>query len=325
MAVPRLRVPSPPADGALRHRAAGLRRGRPLPPHVHDAAALERRDAAARARALAPLDDVQPARARGLRRARPRRLPVRDPPPARGGREGARDHHGPGGRGLRPPRHRPARRVDAARGARPAPPLVRRRQRHDGRAARLRLGPRRPHPHARRLPDRVEQAARAAAHARLAARRRGARAGRVRRGARRHGGRLAAAPRGLGRRYVAAARRSGSRAAQPAHPHARRHAGRLRAHDPPLVGAGARRAGRAGARRPPDVLRLLQPALDGQPAVRHGAPARGRGHALGGDATAPTTCAPSSPLFRDGRTEGSWENFLYFSARDFFEAQRRPS
>ncbi len=26
-------------------------------------------------------------------------------------------------------------------------------------------------------------------------------------------------------------------------------------------------------------------------------------------------------LFRDGRTEGSWENFLYFSARDFFEAQ----
>ena len=26
-------------------------------------------------------------------------------------------------------------------------------------------------------------------------------------------------------------------------------------------------------------------------------------------------------LFRDGRTDGSWENFLYFSARDFFEAQ----
>jgi hypothetical protein len=25
--------------------------------------------------------------------------------------------------------------------------------------------------------------------------------------------------------------------------------------------------------------------------------------------------------FRDGRTEGSWENFLYFSARDYFEAQ----
>ena len=25
--------------------------------------------------------------------------------------------------------------------------------------------------------------------------------------------------------------------------------------------------------------------------------------------------------FRDGRTDGSWENFLYFSARDFFEAQ----
>ena len=26
-------------------------------------------------------------------------------------------------------------------------------------------------------------------------------------------------------------------------------------------------------------------------------------------------------LFRDGRTDGSWENFLYFSARDYFEAQ----
>jgi hypothetical protein len=25
--------------------------------------------------------------------------------------------------------------------------------------------------------------------------------------------------------------------------------------------------------------------------------------------------------FRDGRTDGSWENFLYFSARDYFEAQ----
>ena len=26
-------------------------------------------------------------------------------------------------------------------------------------------------------------------------------------------------------------------------------------------------------------------------------------------------------LFRDGRTDGSWENFLYFSASDYFEAQ----
>jgi len=26
-------------------------------------------------------------------------------------------------------------------------------------------------------------------------------------------------------------------------------------------------------------------------------------------------------LFRDGRTDGSWDNFLYFSARDFFESQ----
>ena len=74
--------------------------------------------------------------------------------------DGARDRDGPGGRGVRAPRHRPAGRVDAARGARAAAALVRRRQRHDGGAARLGLRPRRPDPDARRLPDRVEQAAR---------------------------------------------------------------------------------------------------------------------------------------------------------------------
>ena len=66
--------------------AAGVRRGRALPPHVHDAAALQRRDAAAGARAVAPVDDVQPALPRRLGGARPGRLPVLDPPPARRGR-----------------------------------------------------------------------------------------------------------------------------------------------------------------------------------------------------------------------------------------------
>ena len=80
-------------------------------------------------------------------------------------------------------------------------------------------------------------------------------------------------------------------------------------------------AGRARARGPADVLRLLQHALDGQPALGHRARARGRGHRLGRARRPATTCAPSWPRFRDGRTDGSWENFLYFSARDFFEAQ----
>ena len=60
---PRLRVPKRPRPPAARSRAharpAGLRRGRALPPHLHDAAALERRDAAAGARAVAPLDDAR--------------------------------------------------------------------------------------------------------------------------------------------------------------------------------------------------------------------------------------------------------------------------
>ena len=33
-----------------------------------------------------------------------------------------------------------------------------------------------------------------------------------------------------------------------------------------------------------------------------------------------TSCAPSSTAFREGRTEGSWENFLYFVARLYFDS-----
>ena len=152
------------------HRPAGLGRGRALPPHLHDPAAVERRDAAAGARAVAPLDELEPARPGRLRGARPRRVPVRDPAAPRRGLERARDRHGAGGRGLHPQRDRPARRVAAARGARPAPALVRRRAGHDGGAAGERVRPRRPGPDARRLPDRVEQAAAAAARRGLAAR-----------------------------------------------------------------------------------------------------------------------------------------------------------
>ena len=216
---------------------------------------------------------------------------------------------------------------DAARGARPAAALVRRRPRHDGRAARVGVGPRRPRPDARRLPDRVEQAARAAARgdwppegdvpdpAECAA---------VLGGTEDDWLRLLET---WGDAFARAPRRGRRPAAEPAHPDARRHRGRLRADDPPLVGAGARGDGRAGARRPPDVLRLLQPALDGQPPLGHRrGGARTRSSAWVEAARPRRPARRSSPRFREGRTEGSWENFLYFSARDYFEAQpaRRP-
>ena len=75
------------------------------------------------------------------------------------------------------------------------------------------------------------------------------------------------------------------------------------------------------ARGPADVLRLLQPALARQPRLGHRAAARGRGDRRGSRPTAPTTCAPSWPRSATAARDGSWENFLYFSARDFFEAQ----
>jgi hypothetical protein len=39
------------------------------------------------------------------------------------------------------------------------------------------------------------------------------------------------------------------------------------------------------------------------------------------EADGPDDLRTELAAFRDGRTDGSWENFLYFSARDFFEAQ----
>src|SRR5215210_5222062 len=39
------------------------------------------------------------------------------------------------------------------------------------------------------------------------------------------------------------------------------------------------------------------------------------------EADGPEDLRAELALFRDGRTDGSWENFLYFSAKDFFEAQ----
>ena len=39
------------------------------------------------------------------------------------------------------------------------------------------------------------------------------------------------------------------------------------------------------------------------------------------EADGPDDLRAELAAFRDGRTDGSWENFLYFSARDYFEAQ----
>ena len=65
-------------------------------------------------------------------------------------------------------------------------------------------------------------------------------------------------------------------AAEPAHPHAQRQPGRLRAHDPALDGPDPRGDGRAGPLGPPDLLRLLQHALAREPRHGHRALARGR-------------------------------------------------
>src|SRR3954449_10800985 len=65
-----------------------------------------------------PCKGLEPAPARRQRRARPRRLPLRDPPPAGRDRAGAADRHGPGPGAVPPLRRRPARGVGAGRGAR---------------------------------------------------------------------------------------------------------------------------------------------------------------------------------------------------------------
>ena len=162
-------------------------------------------------------------------------------------------------------------------GRRPGAPaaLARQRRGHARGAAGERLGRGRPDPHARRVPDRVEQAARASARGRLAAgepaRARGVRpgAGRLRR-------RLDAPARGLGRALRRAARPDRRAAHEPARADAGRHPGRLRAHD---AAAGGRRSTTASAEqgldRPADVPRQLEHAQPGQHRDRRGARARG--------------------------------------------------
>ena len=101
------------------------------------------------------------------RRDRPRRLHLRDPPPARRDRRRPARRHGPAVRGAGQ-RRAAGRLVGRGRGAGAAAALVRRRGGHARGAAGQRLRPRRPAADARRLPDRVEQDPRAPARGRLA-------------------------------------------------------------------------------------------------------------------------------------------------------------
>ena len=71
----------------------------------------------------------------------------------------------------------------------------------------------------------------------------------------------------------------------------------------------------------PDLLRLLQPALDRQPRHRDGAGASEDEIVDFVEAHGPDYLREELERFREGRAEGSWENFLYFGARLFYEAQ----
>ena len=109
--------------------------------------------------------------------------------------------------------------------------------------------------------------------------------------------------------------------AEPAPPDARRLAVRLRAADAALVGAGARDADRPGPVGPADVLRLLQHALAREPRHDVGGRERGRDRRLRRVAAGPDYLIDELERFRSGRTEGSWENFLYYGARLYYESQ----
>ena len=166
MVVSRAHSASPTEEPAR----APQRRGRALPAHVHDAAALLRRDArcacssprtAAMGSSLHPLaasDELD----LGAFLYAIRRLPdgiVGATLVVMGQDARSSPRNGIADRG-----------VGRGRGARAPAPLVRRRRGDAGGAAGQRVGPRRPDPDARRLPDRVEQDPRAAARGRLAAR-----------------------------------------------------------------------------------------------------------------------------------------------------------
>ena len=247
---------------------------------------------------------VEPAPAGRRRRAGPRRLHLRLPAPAGHDLAGARRGDGAGpraGRGL-----------DAARGARPAPPLVRHGRRPPRRAAGLDVGPRRRHPDARRLPDRVEQDPRPRARGRRAARRR-RRSGR---GAGRDGGGLGAPAAGLGRRPRGRPGQRRRAPAEPAHPPARRLGDRLRADDAALVAAGAGRARRATGRCTWSRRTCTRSSTSSR-AGRASTTDEIRDWVV---RAGPPELRAELEAFDAGHAEGAWENFLYYAARGYFDS-----
>ena len=304
---------------------AVLRRGRALPPHVHDAAALVGGDARARARAEPPRDELEPAPARRVRGARPGRVHLRH--------------------AARCPQEVPDAKVivmgqeakvfkDAGIGPiedwQPLEaPARRRRWFHDGdgharRAARLGLRPRRPDPDARRLPDRVEQAARAHALARLAGGRRPdpADCAAALGGAEEDWSRLRDA---WGANWGDAHARRRRAAPEPARPDARRQRRRLRAHDAPLVAAGAGARCRSTGSR--SGRSTSSPPTPTRSSTCSRAPRASASSEITDwvDASDDPDLKPELDRFRSGEAEGSWENFLYFAAREYFTAQPEDS
>ena len=79
---------------------------------------------------------------------------------------------------------------------------------------------------------------------------------------------------------------------------------------------------REGLTERPAVLRQLEHAQPRQHRHRHRPRPRGRARELRRDSCPTTTsCARSWPLFREGHSQGSWDNFLYFVARIYFAAK----
>ena len=213
------------------------------------------------------------------------------------------------------------RRVAGGRRPGAAAALVRRRRRHARRADRERLRRRRPDPDAGGLPDRVEQAARAPARGRAG---RPTTSPRSEECAEALGGtaddwarlREAWGERFMPRLQLIADQRMNMR---------------LRMLGGTQVGYArmTRRwwqpvhdvARRAGAGGPAALLRQLEHAQPGQHRDRRGARARGGARGVRrGSCPRTTSCATELDAFREGRTEGSWENFLYFVARLYFDS-----
>ena len=149
-------------------------------------------------------------------------------------------------------------------------------------------------------------------------------AGRVRGRARRLGGGLVAPARRVGRRLRRAPARRRRAAAQPARADARRQRGRLRAHDAPLVAPGAAHARGAGARGAPDLLRSSN-AHSIVNLVTGTAREREAEICDWVDRSDDPDLRPELERFRSGEAEGSWENFLYFAAREYFTAHPEDS